>query len=213
MHIHTSDQEQMNLGVGACSCNWGTHICGLYDSDEEKENIIYGFLGEGLADGDRMFHVTQKEPSRFRKEFADRWDGWKEAIEDPDRLGIADPLPLYCPDGRFNSDRMVASLVGKFEASQAAGPVHLRSIGDMGWATAKIPGIEQLMDYESRLNVVVAGKPWVTVCLYDVRRFSGAMVLSVLQTHPVVICGGVIMRNPFHLQPEAWLSKNAPHPN
>lgn len=210
MHIRTSDQETIQLGIGNCSCNWGSHICGLYDTDGGKNELIYGFLGEGLLDEDRGFHVTQMGDDEFRADFAKYRPDSASKISDPQILATADPLDLYCPNGNFDPIAMEHSLVQKFADSQRSGPSKLRSIGDMSWATQKIPGIEHLMAYESRLNYVVPDKPWVTICLYDVRKFSGAFILSVLQTHPVAISGGVITKNPFFIHPDVWLSRYAP---
>jgi len=36
MHFNTSEQEELELGFGVHSCNWGVHMCCLYET--EKEN-------------------------------------------------------------------------------------------------------------------------------------------------------------------------------
>jgi hypothetical protein len=66
------------------------------------------------------------------------------------------------------------------------------------------------MAYESRLNYFIPGKPWVSICMYNVTRFSGKTIMQVLQTHPFTINGGIITENPFYQDPAKWLEKNAP---
>jgi hypothetical protein len=44
MYIKTSNQEPFRIGFGDYTCNWGLHICGLYESDKERDRIIFGFL-------------------------------------------------------------------------------------------------------------------------------------------------------------------------
>lgn len=44
MHIQTSDQEAMLMGFGNYSCNWGLHICGLYETEQERDEILFGFF-------------------------------------------------------------------------------------------------------------------------------------------------------------------------
>ena len=44
MHIQTSQQEKLNLGIGDYSCNWGLHIAGLYETPQERDEIIFGLL-------------------------------------------------------------------------------------------------------------------------------------------------------------------------
>ena len=40
MHIHTSEQDSLELGFGNYSCNWGLHICGLYETEEERDKAL-----------------------------------------------------------------------------------------------------------------------------------------------------------------------------
>ncbi|MFP4053584.1 MAG: hypothetical protein ACLFV7_06955 [Phycisphaerae bacterium] len=35
------------------------------------------------------------------------------------------------------------------------------------------------MAYESRSNYFIPGKPWISICLYNVTRFSGADIMNV----------------------------------
>lgn len=56
MHIKTSDQEQMLLGIGGYSSNWGAHISGLYETEQERDEIIFGFQKQGYIDGDLQLY-------------------------------------------------------------------------------------------------------------------------------------------------------------
>jgi hypothetical protein len=80
----------------------------------------------------------------------------------------------------------------------------------MVWALEAIPGVEHLMAYESRLNYFIPGKPWISICLYNLNKFSGSTIMGVLRTHPYSISGGVITENPFYQDPDEWLATNAP---
>ena len=52
MHLKTSDQEKMVLGTGDYTCNWGTHICGLYETAQERDEIMYcEHIRSPLAEG------------------------------------------------------------------------------------------------------------------------------------------------------------------
>jgi len=56
MHIQTSNQEQLNLGFNNYTCNWGLHICGLYETEAERDEIILGFLYTGDIEGDLQLY-------------------------------------------------------------------------------------------------------------------------------------------------------------
>jgi hypothetical protein len=87
---------------------------------------------------------------------------------------------------------------------------NVRGTAEMGWALEKIPGVGDLMAYESLLNTFIWGKNWISICLYDVNRFPGSTIMKVLQVHPFVITGGGIFENPYFISPEKWLAKYAP---
>ncbi len=66
MHLTTSDQEAMNLGFGHYTCNWGTHICGFYETERERDEILMGFLHLGDVEGDlRLFCSVERTVDGF----------------------------------------------------------------------------------------------------------------------------------------------------
>ena len=54
-YIKTSSQEELALGFGDYTCNWGVHFCGLYETEEERDEILFGFLSRGQRDGADVF--------------------------------------------------------------------------------------------------------------------------------------------------------------
>jgi hypothetical protein len=39
------------------------------------------------------------------------------------------------------------------------------------------------------------------ICVYNLAKFGGAVVMDVLRTHPIVIIGGIAQENPFFVPP------------
>jgi hypothetical protein len=67
------------------------------------------------------------------------------------------------------------------------------------------------MAYEARLNYFIPGKPWMSICMYNLSRFDGKTIMNVLQTHPYTISkGGIVTKNPYYVHPDIWLAENAP---
>jgi len=76
----------------------------------------------------------------------------------------------------------------------------------MNWAAGGVPGSELLLPYEARINGLFTSEPWLVIlCIYDLRRFSGAAVLGVLRTHRFAITGGMVVENPYY-DPQGVLS-------
>ncbi|MBK9391181.1 MAG: MEDS domain-containing protein, partial [Bacteroidetes bacterium] len=67
-----------------------------------------------------------------------------------------------------------------------------------------------LMAYESRLNYFMPGKPWISICLYNITKFSGSIIVNVLRTHPYTISGGIITQNPYYIDPDIYLATYFP---
>jgi hypothetical protein len=47
----------------------------------------------------------------------------------------------------------------------------------------------------------------IVVCTYDVSKFSAAVVMDILRTHPEVIIGETLQKNPFYVAPDAFLEE------
>ncbi|HPO55235.1 MAG TPA: MEDS domain-containing protein [Ignavibacteriaceae bacterium] len=211
MHIHTSDQESLELGFGNYSCNWGLHMCGLYETEEERDEIVFGFLHKGCEVNDlQLYCPSERTKENFSKEYKEKFPNCAEHVNDPERFILKDAKEFYYPDGIF-SPRIMDKVLNEFyTVSQKKGERNIRAAAEMTWGLEAIPGIEHLMVYESRLNYFIPGKPWISICLYNVAKFSGKIIIKVLQTHPYTITKGKITQNPFYTDPDKWLEENAP---
>jgi hypothetical protein len=211
MYIHTSDQESFKMGFGDYTCNWGLHMCGLYESEEERDSIIFGYFAQGCIDGDRQLYCpSERNESDFRSKFAAYCPEFAAMLDSPDRFTFLSARELYYPDGSFSPWAMDKGLDSFYVQSQAKGRKNIRATAEMVWALEAIPGVELLMVYESRLNYFIPGKPWISICLYNLNKFSGAQIMNVLKTHPFMVSKGTIEQNPYYLDPDRWLAENAP---
>ncbi|MEW6141111.1 MAG: MEDS domain-containing protein [Thermodesulfobacteriota bacterium] len=211
MHVHTSNQPVVHLGFGDWTANWGFHMCGLYETEQERDGIIMGFLNQGDREGDlQLYCPTERSAENFRDEYVRRFPETPDRLHDLNRFQILSASELYYPDGTFSPWAMDEGLNAFFSQSQKAGPRNIRATAEMVWALEAIPGIENLMVYESRLNYFIPGKPWVSICMYNVNKFSGATIMQVLRTHPFTVSGEAIFQNPYFVDPDRWLAENAP---
>jgi hypothetical protein len=82
----------------------------------------------------------------------------------------------------------------------------LRAVGEMTCALTGILGVDELLEYESRFNRFSPLHPQVFLCLYNLERFSGELILDILKTHPRILVRGTVTENPYYLEPEEFLA-------
>ena len=81
-----------------------------------------------------------------------------------------------------------------------------RVIGEMTPEVQQVPGGERLLEYESRVSLLLRTHPVTSVCQYDARTFDGATIMDILKVHPLMVVRGSVVRNPFFIPPEEFLA-------
>jgi hypothetical protein len=109
--------------------------------------------------------------------------------------------------GRFDLDSWLETFEAVLRSGRAAGYGQTRFFGHMEWALTDLPGTENLMEYETRINYVIPQYEDTVVCSYDLTKFGASAVLDALRTHPAVIIGGLLQENPFYVSPDRLLSE------
>jgi hypothetical protein len=210
MHIGPKHGSVLQIGIGQYTCCTGIHICGLYSSLDERDDIIFGYLQQGAIANDRQIFIhSEQTPEQFEQTLNHRCPECA-AQQKSNRLDVKQAHELYFPTGTFDPWYMDDAVVGYYNYCQEDRPENLRAVAEMAWAQQAIPGVEYLFAYESRLNYFVENRSVVSLCLYNVQNISGATMMNILQTHPYTISGGIITQNPYYIVPDRWLSQNAP---
>jgi hypothetical protein len=114
---------------------------------------------------------------------------------------------MYIRDGRFNQDVILARVRELSNQSAKQGFALTRFVAGMEWAIKYRVDIDQLLEYEARLNEVLEEIRDPVVCVYDLAQFSAGVVVDILRTHPVVIIGEVAAENPFFVPPKVFLQE------
>jgi hypothetical protein len=80
-----------------------------------------------------------------------------------------------------------------------------RIVCQMDWAADDRAHIEDLVEFESRVNAVWRSHDDAVICVYDLAKFGGDTVVDIMRTHPMIIIGGILQQNPFFQPPEEFL--------
>jgi len=113
----------------------------------------------------------------------------------------------YLRGDRFDQHAMLALIEEVLQSGEHAGYAATRLLAHMEWALLDKPGVEDLLEYETRLNYVLPKYDDPVICTYDLSKFGANVAMDILRTHPVVIIGGVLQENPFFVPPDQLLAE------
>ena len=65
--------------------------------------------------------------------------------------------------------------------------VVVRGVGEMASEREGFISEKEMLTYEALVNMTIKRFPCVVICQYDVRKFSGQVVLEALRAHPDVM--------------------------
>lgn len=184
----------------------GDHICGFYRGPSERDDILIPFLVEGLKAGDKCTCVVDScTPDDVLASMSEHLEvGPYVSVS---QLEVLDSYGTYLAGGGFLPDRMLKFWEAKARPSPCAdGPGFARNIGDMSWAHRDERAVGDLIGYESELNRIMPNFPQVNLCLYDLARCPGELIMDVLKTHPKALLGGMVIDNPYYLEPDEFLA-------
>jgi hypothetical protein len=100
---------------------------------------------------------------------------------------------------------MLALIEEVLQSADTAGYPLTRLVAHMEWALLDKPGVDNLVEYETRLNYVLPKYDDPVICTYDLSKFPASLVMDIMRTHPVVIIGGILQENPFFVPPDQFL--------
>ena len=186
------------------------HLCLIYETQEEQFAAAIPFMRIGLERGQKCIYIADDNSvSTVLKAMRAHGIGADSAIQSG-ALSLATKQEAYLKQGYFDPDWMIGFVRETTEAALAAGFSALRVTGEMTWALGGDPGAERLMEYESKLNYFLSQHPCLAICQYNRRRFSPEVILDVVRTHPLVVCGGMVCRNFYYVPPDEFLTPNHP---
>ena len=179
------------------------HVCAFFDDREQEYSALLPYFKEGVEAGDEVLNVLDESriaDHRARLASAGITDG---------HLSVASSEDTYIPDGRFEIKRMVSFIENTLRHAGARGR-SVRTAGWMDWMHRQPPGAEQVMEYESLMNLLVPKYNCTFMCVYDMSQLAGNTVVDIMATHPWVILNGEIRENSFYVPPESYLEQVLP---
>jgi MEDS: MEthanogen/methylotroph, DcmR Sensory domain len=181
----------------------GSHVCAFYRGDSDRDRLLTAYLGAGLTAGDKCICIVDSAFTAKRLKslaYASAGHGVPEG-----QLDVHLPESTYLAGGEFTTSDMLTFWTEGMIKAEHEGYSFCRLAGEMTWALRDAPGVEHLVGYESELNRVTSSYPVVVLCMYDLDRFSGEVVINIVKTHPQVLVQGILVQNPYYVGPDDFL--------
>jgi len=131
------------------------HVCAFFHSKEEEYRALLPFIKEGFDQGDRAFHSVDPQ---HRPEHLRRLQEVGIDVTEAQRKGQLEVRrweDAYLQDGHFDQNRMLALLEEVLNEGKAQGFTLTRGVGNMEWALEDRPGVDDIVEYETRVNFLL----------------------------------------------------------
>jgi hypothetical protein len=181
-------------------------VCAFFHNRDEEYGVLLPFIKEGLERGEKAFHVVSPADSEHHLDRLARGGIDVQNTIRGGQLELHDWEHHYLPDGRFDQDRTLAGWTDVLARSERDGYPQTRVVAHMEWALEDRDGVKDLLEYEARFNLSNANSHPV-ICVYDVSRFGGDVIIDIMRTHPMVLIGGTLHQNPFYVPPQQFVAE------
>lgn len=181
------------------------HVCAFFNNDDEEYRVLLPFIKHGFECGDKAVHVVNpnQRHDHLRRLAAAGVD--LTAAEQSGQLELRINTEAYIRDGHFDQDRMLAAFEQMASGNTKGGFPLSRICCRMDWAIEDRSYIDDLVEFESRVNNVWRNHDDAVICTYQLGKFGGDTVIDIMRTHPMIIIGGILQQNPFFVPPEEFL--------
>ncbi len=166
--------------------NNGNHVSLHFSNSDEQYAMLRPYLLKHVRLGAPILYIYDSTPTARLMSLmrSDRLE--------PDELmrrGLLRVVPsseVYLPDGTFSTERTLALIENSIREMLSGARNTAFVGGEMSWYFSGASGVEEILDYEQRVNGIADRYPQVTiVCQYSIERFDSAMTLGTLCAHPI----------------------------
>jgi len=181
------------------------HVCAFFNSADEEYRVLLPFIRDGFQFGHKAIHVVNphQRADHMQRLAAAGIDA--AAAEQSGQLELRINTDVYLPDGRFDPDRMI-SVFERLASGNSGGRYPLSRICcRMDWTVKDQSHVDDVIEFESRVNDVWRRHEDAVICTYHLGQFRGDEVIDIMRTHPMVIIGGILQQNPFYIPPDEFL--------
>lgn len=168
------------IRLGNATLGTHRHVCAFFHSADEEYRVLLPFIQEGLQRGEKAFHIV--DPG-LRKEHLRRLEAAgidATAAEQRGQFELRDWHETYLRGGRFDQEKMLGVMRDASSQGREQGYSLTRVLAHPEWCGEDWPGADDFLEYEARLNQFVPQLVDPIICLYDLAKIGGRIVVDVM---------------------------------
>ena len=185
------------------------HLALIYESQAEQFATAIPYIKHGLERGERCVYIAdENDTEEVIDALAAAGVDVDEALESG-ALVMHTAQESYLRNGTFDPDDMIAFLEDTIAEAEAEYD-GLRITGEMTWVFGDEPPLEELIEYEGKLNALLPDVNGIALCQYNREKFSPETVRDVIKTHPHLIYDETVCQNFYYTPPEEFFGADQP---
>ncbi len=185
----------------------GQSLCLVFDSETEQKESIYSFLRSGVERGHRVMYLISETHDTSMLDYLSPGAGASRTTIRLQQLVIQRFEQIFNRIG-LNGMAFANWLQDETHKAKAEGFTGLSLTLEMDWAAAQHT-IAELLAFETTLSQGLAGSDSLVLTLYDRHKFSPGTLMQILTAHPLVIYGGQVKQNPYHVPASPELARES----
>jgi MEDS: MEthanogen/methylotroph, DcmR Sensory domain len=197
---------EVATGIAGLSLASGDHVCAFYHGEGGEDEILAPFIRSAMDAGDKCICIIDRHAeTRLGGLLTGPFE--LNGCVASGQLELLPPETSYLRGGSFTTRQMLEFWDAHVSGALASGHYgFVRALGDATWAVEDPQFAEQLFMYEAELNRFLPRYPQVFICLYDIDRCRGDILVDILKTHPKLVLASMIVENPYYLDPGEFLA-------
>ena len=149
------DEQKETVRLAGSVLHRSRHVCAFFHKKDEEYQVLLPFVKEGFKQGHKAFHIV--DPAH-RDEHLRRLSEAGIDVVEAERSGQLEVRrweDAYLREGHFDQDAMLALIEEVLKDGKAQGFPLTRLVANMEWGLEDRPGVDDIVEYETRLNFIL----------------------------------------------------------
>lgn len=181
------------------------HVCAFFGNRDDEYRVLAPFYRETLEWGEKLLHIVDERQGADHETRLEQHGINVCDCRQTGQLQIYGWTDTYLTNGAFDQQKMLIAIQNVIDAARSESYPRVRIMGNMGWVFDRDSDSDHIIEFEMLVNEVLAREKQPAICVYDLNRMTGAMMMDVMRAHPLTLVNGVIHRNPFFTPPAQML--------